>query len=81
MVNDLRAVLRLAKGRKETPSAAIFDSRTELRLDGSFSPLGARLRTLVGNPGGSQLSGFRHHDGQELRSSYGLHPMKVHNTL
>ncbi len=28
MVNDLRALLRLAKGRKETPSAAIFDSRT-----------------------------------------------------
>jgi len=28
MVNDLRAVIRLAKGRKETPSAAIFDSRT-----------------------------------------------------
>jgi transposase len=28
MVNDLRALLRLAKGRKETPSAVIFDSRT-----------------------------------------------------
>ncbi len=28
MVHDLRALLRLAKGRKETPSAAIFDSRT-----------------------------------------------------
>jgi len=28
MVHDLRAVLRLAKGRKEQPSAAIFDSRT-----------------------------------------------------
>ena len=28
MVNDLRAVIRLAKGRKETPIAAIFDSRT-----------------------------------------------------
>jgi transposase len=26
MVNDMRALLRLAKGRKETPSAAIFDS-------------------------------------------------------
>src|SRR5512132_4410126 len=28
MVDDLRAVLRLAKGRKEQPTAAIFDSRT-----------------------------------------------------
>jgi len=28
MVQDLRALLRLAKGRKEQPSAAIFDSRT-----------------------------------------------------
>jgi len=28
MVNDLRAVLRLAAGRNEKPSAAIFDSRT-----------------------------------------------------
>lgn len=28
MVNDLRAVIRLAKGPKETPSAAIFDNRT-----------------------------------------------------
>jgi transposase len=28
MVHDLRAVLRLAKWRKEQPSAAIFDSRT-----------------------------------------------------
>ena len=28
MVHDLRAVLRLAQGRKEQPSGAIFDSRT-----------------------------------------------------
>ena len=28
IVNDLRAVLRLAQGRNEQPSAAIFDSRT-----------------------------------------------------
>jgi transposase len=28
IVNDLRAVLRLAEGRQEQPSAAIFDSRT-----------------------------------------------------
>lgn len=28
IVNDLRAVLRLAQGRNEDPSAAIFDSRT-----------------------------------------------------
>src|SRR5215813_5933182 len=28
MVHDLRELLRLAKGRKEQPSAAIFDSRT-----------------------------------------------------
>jgi len=28
MVHDLRTLLRLAKGRKEQPSAAIFDSRT-----------------------------------------------------
>lgn len=28
MVNDLRALLRLAEGRNEDPSAAIFDSRT-----------------------------------------------------
>lgn len=28
MVHDLRAILRLAKGRKEQPTAAIFDSRT-----------------------------------------------------
>src|SRR5204862_2127122 len=28
MVHDLRAVLRLAQGRNEEPSAAIFDSRT-----------------------------------------------------
>jgi transposase len=28
IVHDLRAVLRLAKGRKERPTAAIFDSRT-----------------------------------------------------
>lgn len=28
MVHDLRAILRLAKGRKEQPRAAIFDSRT-----------------------------------------------------
>ena len=28
MVHDLRAVLRLAKGRREQPTAAIFDSRT-----------------------------------------------------
>jgi len=28
IVHNLRAVLRLAKGRKEQPSAAIFDSRT-----------------------------------------------------
>lgn len=28
MVHDLRALLRLAKGRKEHPTAAIFDSRT-----------------------------------------------------
>src|SRR5947207_509694 len=28
MVNDLRAVLRLAEGRHEEPSATIFDSRT-----------------------------------------------------
>src|SRR3984893_13584543 len=28
IVNDLRAVLRLAAGRSEEPSAAIFDSRT-----------------------------------------------------
>lgn len=28
LVHDLRALLRLAKGRKEQPSAAIFDSRT-----------------------------------------------------
>jgi len=28
IVHDLRALLRLAKGRKEQPSAAIFDSRT-----------------------------------------------------
>lgn len=28
MVHDLRAVLRLAKGKKEQPSAAIFDGRT-----------------------------------------------------
>src|SRR4030067_2436176 len=28
MVHDLRGLLRLAKGRKEQPTAAIFDSRT-----------------------------------------------------
>jgi transposase len=28
LVNDLRAVLRIAEGRKENPTAAIFDSRT-----------------------------------------------------
>lgn len=28
MVHDLRALLRLAKGRNEQPGAAIFDSRT-----------------------------------------------------
>jgi len=28
MVHDLRAILRLAKGRQEQPTAAIFDSRT-----------------------------------------------------
>ena len=28
MVHDLRALLRLAQGRNEQPSAAIFDSRT-----------------------------------------------------
>ncbi len=28
MVHDLRAILRLAKGPKEQPTAAIFDSRT-----------------------------------------------------
>src|SRR3972149_2380704 len=28
IVNDLRAILRLAKGREEQPTAAIFDSRT-----------------------------------------------------
>jgi transposase len=28
LVHDLRAVLRIAKGRKEQPTAAIFDSRT-----------------------------------------------------
>ena len=28
IVDDLRAVLRLAQGRNEEPSAAIFDSRT-----------------------------------------------------
>ena len=28
IVNDLRAVLRLAEGRQEQPTAAIFDSRT-----------------------------------------------------
>jgi hypothetical protein len=28
MVHDSRALLRLAKGRNEQPSAAIFDSRT-----------------------------------------------------
>ncbi len=28
MVHDLRSLLRLAKGRKEQPTAAIFDSRT-----------------------------------------------------
>src|SRR5215472_6250585 len=28
MVNDLRVLLRVAAGRKEQPSAAIFDSRT-----------------------------------------------------
>ena len=28
IVHDLRALLRLAKGRKEQPTAAIFDSRT-----------------------------------------------------
>jgi transposase len=28
LVHDLRAVLRIAEGRKETPTAAIFDSRT-----------------------------------------------------
>jgi transposase len=28
MVHDLRALLRLAQGRKEQPTAAIFDSRT-----------------------------------------------------
>ena len=28
MVHDLRALLRLAKGRKEQPTAAILDSRT-----------------------------------------------------
>lgn len=28
MVHDLRAILRLAKGRKEQPTAAVFDSRT-----------------------------------------------------
>lgn len=28
MVHDLRALMRLAKGRKEQPTAAIFDSRT-----------------------------------------------------
>src|SRR5262249_393297 len=28
LVHDLRAVLRIAEGRKESPTAAIFDSRT-----------------------------------------------------
>jgi transposase len=28
LVHDLRAVLRIAEGRKEQPTAAIFDSRT-----------------------------------------------------
>jgi transposase len=28
IVNDLRAILRLAQGRNEEPSAALFDSRT-----------------------------------------------------
>jgi transposase len=28
VVQDLRAILRLAEGRNEQPSAAIFDSRT-----------------------------------------------------
>jgi transposase len=28
LVHDLRAVLRIAEGRKENPTAAIFDSRT-----------------------------------------------------
>ncbi len=28
MVHDLRAIMRLAKGRQEQPTAAIYDSRT-----------------------------------------------------
>src|SRR5690349_4156814 len=34
LAHDLRAVLRLAAGRKEEPSAAVLDSRTERRGHG-----------------------------------------------
>jgi transposase len=56
MVNDLRAVLRLAEGRHEEPSAAIFDSRTlqsspesghRAGYDGAKLCLGSKVHAAV----------------------------------
>ena len=56
IVHDLRAVLRLAKGRKEQPSAAIFDSRTlqstqesgeRARYDGAKRKKGSKTHITV----------------------------------
>src|SRR5690349_15238523 len=56
IVNDLRAVLRLAAGRNEQPSAAIFDSRTlqstpesghRARYDGAKRRKGSKVHAAV----------------------------------
>jgi transposase len=56
IVHDLRAVLRLAQGRKAEPSAAIFDSRTlqstpasgmRAGYDGAKRRRGAKVHTAV----------------------------------
>jgi transposase len=56
MVHDLRAVLRLAQGRKAEPSAAIFDSRTlqstpesgtRAGYDGAKRRRGSKVHTAV----------------------------------
>jgi transposase len=54
MVNDLRAVLRLAEGRNQDPSVAIFDSRT---LPSSPGGVGFRGCWLYGRGGGTSRPG------------------------
>lgn len=64
--HDLRALLRLAEGRREQPSAAIFDSRTLQSTPESGERAAARARGIIQNTRARDKTGGQERSTEQL---------------